>query len=382
MTDPGRIIRPVDAAEYAEVEASLARLLNTRRDVILLQGEAALGIEAAARGVGGPGARVLNIVTGPYGALLGRWLGAGGASVTDLAAPDRHAVGVAAVSEELRAARGYDVVAVVHAEAATGVVNPLPQIAALAREADALIVVDAVASAGAEQLLIDDWDLDLVIVGPQKALAGPSGVSAAVVSPRAWEVMTANQAAPRQSVLSLLDWRDLWLGIGRASLPVIPHHLETRALGVALQRLAAEGLDQAVRRHRRARDAVRAGLRPLGLELHVADDAQAASVASIARVPDGSDPACLLAEAAAAVQAGAQDRNPVDGADLGLIAGPAFGELSSLAIRLNHTGANAGLAPVLTTLACLGAALHASGEPADVTGALGAAAESWAMTGA
>jgi aspartate aminotransferase-like enzyme len=382
MTSPRRIIRPVDAAEYAAVEASLARLLGTERDVILLQGEATLAIEAAARGVGGPGTRVLNIVTGPYGALLGRWLAAGGASVTDLAAPDRHAVGVAAVSEELRAAHGYDVVAIVHAEAVTGVVNPLLQIAALAREAGALIVVDAVASAGAEQLLIDDWDLDLVIVGPQKALAGPSGVSAAVVGPQAWEVMTANPAAPRQSVLSLLDWRDQWLGTGRTVLPVIPHHLETRALGEALQRLAAEGLDQTVRRHRRAREAVRAGLRQLGLDLHVADDAEAASVASIARVPDGSDPEHLLAEAAAAVRGSAQDRSRIDESDLGLIAGPAFGELSSQAIRLNHTGANAGLAPVLTTLACLGAALHAMGEPADVTGALGAAAESWAMTGA
>lgn len=374
--------RPVDAAEYAKVEASLSRLLGTRRDVILLQGEAILGIEAAARGIGGPGTRVLNVVTGPYGAMLGRWLQVSGASVTELAAPDGRAIGAAAVGEALGADRGYDAVAIVHAEAATGVVNPLAQCADMARQAGALILVDAVASVGAEQLLIDEWDLDLVIVGAQKALAGPSGVSAAVVGPRAWAAMAANPAAPRESILSLLDWREQWLSSGRTRLPVVPHHLETRALAAALERLAGEGLDDAVRRHRRARDAVRAGLRPLGLGLHVADDAEAASVATVATVPDGLDPQRLLAEAAAALRASAWSGPAAGQAEAGMIAGPGFGDLASRAIRVNHTGADAALAPILAALACLSAGLRAVGEHADMTGALGAAAERWTTGGA
>src|SRR5271170_7077506 len=214
---------PVTAAFCVAVEDALAGLLRTRQDVVLLQGEAVLGLEAAARGIGGPGRRVLNIVTGPYGTLLGTWLGAGGAQVTSLSVPAGRAVSVTAVESALRAPGGYHAVAVVHAEAATGVVNPLAPIAALARQAGALLLVDAVASVGAEPLLIDEWDLDLVIIGPQKALGGPSGVSAVVVSPRGWDDLAANPAAPRDSILSLLDWRDRWLLPGRGALPVTPH---------------------------------------------------------------------------------------------------------------------------------------------------------------
>lgn len=373
------LVRPVTAAQYAATEDALARLLGTGRDVVLLQGEAILGIEAAARGIGGPGRRVLNIVTGPYGVLLGRWLGAGGATVTDLTAPAGHAIRAGEVATAFgQAPGGYDAVAVVHAEAATGIVNPLAEIAELARRSGALLVVDAVASVGAEPLPIDEWDLDLVIIGPQKALGGPSGVSAAVLGPRAWPAIEANPAAPRESVLSLLDWRQAWLRPGRVSLPVTPHHLETRALGPALAALAAEGLDQVIRRHRRARDATRAGLRALGFSLYVEDDAQAASVATTALPPPGVNPEPLLSAASAAAWGTTAAGNPGDGGTTGpgLIAGTVPGELAGRAIRVTHAGPDAALAPVLTTLACLGSALRALGQPADIAGAVGAAAES------
>ena len=371
------VIRPVTAAQYAATETALARLLGTERDVILLQGEALLGLEAAARGIGGPGRRVLNIITGPYGLLLGRWLGAGGATVTELSAPQGQAITADQVAAALRTApTGYDVVAVVHVEASTGIVNPLADIAVLAKRGSALLVVDAVASAGAEPLAIDDWDLDVVIIGPQKALGGPSGVSAAVLGPRAWEVIEANPAAPRESILSLLDWRQAWLRPGRISLPVIPHHLETRALGSALAALATEGLDQVIRRHRRARDATRAGLRALSFGLYVQDDRQAASVATVALPPRGIDPGPLLSAASGAARAGVADEGA---ASPGMIAAAAPGALADLAIRINHTGPDAALAPVLNTLTCLGSALRALGGSADVAGAVGAAAEDWSL---
>jgi aspartate aminotransferase-like enzyme len=362
----------VTAAFCAAVEDALAGLLRTRQDVVLLQGEAVLGLEAAARGIGGPGRRVLNIVTGPYGTMLGTWLGAGGAQVTSLSVPAGRAVSVAAVESALRAPGGYHVVAVVHAEAATGVVNPLAPIAALARQAGALLIVDAVASVGAEPLLIDEWGLDLVIIGPQKALGGPSGVSAAVVSPRGWDEVAANPAAPRDSILSLLDWRDRWLRPGRGTLPTTPHHLETRALAAALDRLAADGLDAVVRRHRRARDATRAGLRALGLRLYVTAADEAASVATVATLPPAAGPGgpARLLSAMADGSAAAAD-------DSWLIAGPAFGSLADQAIRLNHTGPGAALAPILATLAYLGNALRAAGHDADVNAALAAAAGRW-----
>ena len=105
--------------------------------------------------------------------------------------PPGQPITVDAVRRALDAAPAVDVLAVVHGEAANGALNPLTAIAALAKARGALLVVDAVASFGAHALPVDDLGLDIVAIGPQKALAGPAGVSAVAVSARAWTVLAA-----------------------------------------------------------------------------------------------------------------------------------------------------------------------------------------------
>ena len=131
----------------------------------------------------------------------------------------------------------------------------------------------------------------------------------------------------------------------------------------------------------RARDATRAGLRALGFGLYVADDAQAASVATTALPPPGVDPEPLLAAASRAARDANGAVSPVGSGTggPGVIAGAAPGELAGQAIRVSHAGPDAALGPVLTTLACLGSALQALGQPADIASAVGAAAESWPL---
>ena len=349
---------PVGAAEYAQIEQAFARLLDTRRDFLLLQGEAILALEAATRGLGGPGFRVLNVVTGPDGSALGAWFRQSGALVEELAVPFDRAVSAEAVATAL-ARGGHDLVSVVHAEAATGAVNPLAEVAARAHAAGALVFVDAVASLGAEPLDIDGCELDLVVVSAQKALAGPTGVSAVVVGPRAWERLEANPAAPRQSILSLLDWREGWLLPGRRVLPLIPHHVETRLLAEALELGASEGLARVVARHAAARSASRRGLRALGLAPWVESERAAASVATMLRVPDGLDPALLL--------------EATQSCGLGAILGPAPATLSDRCLRINHTGARAAPEPVVSALVALGSGLRRLGRQADLGGAVTAA---------
>jgi aspartate aminotransferase-like enzyme len=118
-------------------------------------------------------------------------------------------------------------------------------------------------------------------------------------------------------------------------------------------------------------------LRALGFSLYVTADDEAASVATLAIVPSAAgrtEPLQLL-EAAAVSSDGAEAD------DSWLIAGPAFGSLADRAVRLNHTGPSAALAPVLATLAYLGSALSAAGQDADVGVALAAAAARWQASG-
>jgi aspartate aminotransferase-like enzyme len=340
MTDSSEIV-PVTADEYAAIEDRFVKLLDTQQDLIVLQGEAALPLEAAARGLGRPDSKALNVITSPYGAAFGDWLRAGGSHVVDIVVPFDRAVSVEEVAEALRREAGTALVSLVHAEAGSGVVNPLREISDAVRAAGALIVVDAVASVGAEPLAIDAWGLDLVVLSGQKALAGPTGVSAAVVSERAWAWLDSNPSAPRRSLLSLLDWRERWLGSGRTALPVIPHHVEMRLLGESLETAEAEGLESIIERHRAAADKTRRGLHALRLEPWVADSEQTAAIATTVRAAAETTADVLL------------ERIEVDPSWL-------IGAAPSIphdALRINHTGRRATPEDVERALLAMGEAI-------------------------
>uniref|UniRef100_UPI00053B231F aminotransferase class V-fold PLP-dependent enzyme n=1 Tax=Kitasatospora sp. MBT63 TaxID=1444768 RepID=UPI00053B231F len=254
---------PLSAARFAAIEDRVAALLHTSADVIITQGEALLPLEAAIRGAAHPGSTALNIVTGPYGQTFGGWLRDCGAEVADLAVPYDTAVSAGQVAEALRDRPETDFVSLVHAEAATGNTNPVAEIAAVVRAHGALLMLDAVASVAAEPVLTDEWGVDLCVIGGQKAMGGPAGVSAVAVGPRAWQRITANPAAPRRSYLSLLDWKERWTDAGRTALPHAPAQLEMLALEACLDRIDAEGLPATLARHRAAAAATRAGARAL-----------------------------------------------------------------------------------------------------------------------
>ncbi|MET3803376.1 aspartate aminotransferase-like enzyme [Nakamurella sp. UYEF19] len=255
----------------------------------------------------------------------------------------------------------FDLVAVVHAEAATGGANPMDQIATIVAGHGALLVVDAVASVGAHPVTPDHWQADVVAIGGQKALAGPAGVSALFVSPRAWDRMERNASAPRESILSLLDLRDGWLATGRSTILGTPASLETAALGQAVARVSSEGLDRVIHRHRAAAAATRAGLRILGLTPWIAEDATAAAVVTTVAVPDGWTVADLVAATRAA---GSR------------LIGPAPGSLSHSTFRVNHTGRSADLELIIADLAALGKALGP--VPPRTLDAVAAARQAWA----
>ncbi|MFJ4436628.1 aminotransferase class V-fold PLP-dependent enzyme [Streptomyces sp. NPDC088923] len=376
MTHPLLDLTPLTAHHFAAIERKVAALLGLDapgsggHELVVTQGEALLPLEGCIRGVAGPGTVALNLVTGPYGQTFGNWLRDCGATVHDLAVPFDTAVSAEQVREALQAHPETDFVSLVHAEAATGNTNPVAEIGEVVREHGALLMLDAVASVGAEPLLPAAWGVDLCVIGAQKALGGPAGVSVAALSPRAWERLEANRAAPRGSYLSLLDWKHRWIDAGRKALPHAPAQLEMLALEACLERFAAEGPDVVRGRHARAAAAVRAGLAALGTPLtpYVTEARDAAPVATTVRVPvagTGPDAGTLVAKALAARPS------------LPLAAGG--GALAAEMIRVNHYGPLAAENVVRDSLRALAAAWsEATGEPADTRAADRAVAETWA----
>lgn len=302
--NPGHLLDlpPLTAGAFAATERRVAALLRTANDVVITQGEALLPLEGAIRAAR-PGSTALNVVTGPYGETFGGWLRDAGAKVVELEVPFDRAVTAEQVGEALERDPEIGLVSLVHAEAATGTTNPVAGIAAVVRAQGALLMLDAVASVAAEPLLTDEWGVDLCVIGGQKAMAGPAGVSAVAVSERAWRRFAENPAAPRRSYLSLLDWKERWIDAGRRVLPHAPAQLEMLALDACLDRIEAEGLDAVIGRHRAAAAQTREGALDLGLTPYVVEAADAAPVATTVRTPAGMH-AGELAAAALAVDPG------------------------------------------------------------------------------
>lgn len=375
MSHPFLDLPPLTAERFASIEQRVAALLHTEADVVVMQGEALLPLEGCIRSAARPGSTALNVVTGPYGQTFGGWLRDCGATVVDLEIPYDSAASATLVAKALADHPEIELVSLVHAEAATGNTNPVAEIGPLVREHGALLMVDAVASVAAEPLLTDAWGVDLCVIGAQKAMGGPAGVSAVSVSECAWERIAANPHAPRRSYLSLLDWKERWIDTGRTALPHAPAQLEMLALDACVDRIEAAGLDAVMDRHRAASAATRAGVRAMteqtteGLRPYVPLDHQAAPAATTLRAPASTDARALVTTALAADTGG-------DGvAPLPLAAGG--GALAQEMLRVNHYGRDASLETVLRTLAGLAAALRAAGLPADAEAATAAAETAW-----
>jgi aspartate aminotransferase-like enzyme len=344
---------PLQPAEVVELEGLVARTLRTSGSVAPCQAEAVTLLEAVASSVAGPGNRVLNVVTGPYGVLFGGWLRRTGAEVFDL--PVDHD-GLSEGSFRTALA-GMDTVALTQAEAATGADLELAGLLRVAGELGVLTLVDAVASIGAEPIAVDDWGIDVAVIGGQKALAGPAGVSAASISERAWRRIEHNPAAPRSSALSVLDWADGWLRTDRSRIPGTPSVLESRALLAALRRVHAEGIGAVERRHRRARAATLAAVRALGLRPWAAEGRRAAICTTVALPEPGSGLAALLQP--------------------GALLAPGDGPLAGELFRVNHYGRASDLDVLLAGIDRLADAL---GVPGERQAARQAAGDAWEET--
>lgn len=210
---------PEFAEVFTRVIRRLQHVLGTGNDVLMLTSSMTGAFESAVQNLFSPGERVLVLDNGLFGR---RWVDmcrAFGLEVTELGAPWGSEIEPAAVADALAADPGITAVLCVHCETSTGVVNDIRSCAAAARSArgpgdGVLVVVDAASGLGACELRTDEWGVDVVVGGGQKALMTPPGMSFVSVSERAWR-RQAEARLPR----FYFDWSAAALA-GRAEIPV------------------------------------------------------------------------------------------------------------------------------------------------------------------
>ena len=285
---PARFGDPSFRDDFRHAELMVAELIRSPGEILLMGGEAALGLEAAARALVRPGeTRALNLVSGPYGQAMGRCLRKIGARVDDLAVPWRQAVDPAAVEAYLDRHPQTGLLTAVHCETPCGTINDLARIGPAARARGVLTLADCVATLGGMPLQTGDWQLDVVVSAPHKCLGGPSGLSLVSVSDQAWDAIERNPDAPRDSYLSVRDWREHWHGKNR--FPYTPFAAAVQALAAACEQALEEGLDACIARHAAAARACRAGAGAMGLALWPDNPAAAADCVTAVEVPAGLD---------------------------------------------------------------------------------------------
>ncbi len=306
---------------FRDTQRRVAAIFGTRSDVVLMQGEAMLALEAAARSVIGPGTTCLNLVSGVYAQWYGDRLRELGAEVIEHRVQFNSSIDPADVERLLAANPAIEVVAVVHCDTPSGTLNPVRDIGPVAKARGAITICDVVSSLGSSDVKPDEWGLDICVSASQKCLGSAPGISMVTVSDAAWARIRANAAAPRNSFLSLLDWKDRWEEHGQ--YPYTPSVTDMTGLHAACGELLEEGVVQAIARHERAGRACRAGVQAAGLELWAASEEIAAACATAVRLPDGVDEAALRRHV--------RDRYGV------LISG-AQGELVGRVVRIGHMG--------------------------------------------
>ena len=275
---------PAFLEAFRRSERKLGELFKTENDVLLMQGEAILGLEAAARSLVRPGDHVLNLVQGVFGKGMGYWLKDFGAELHELEVAYNDAVEPAEVERYLDEHGEIDLVTVVHSETPSGTLTDVSAIGPIARAHGAMMLVDCVSSLGGIPLEVDAWELDVCVAGPQKCLGGPAGMSLMTVSDAAWERIAANPAAPRASFLSMLDWKEKWLDGDR--FPFTPSVSDLFGVEAACDVVLEIGLEQSIAQHERAAAACRAGVRAMGLEPWPRSDEITAACTTALAVPD------------------------------------------------------------------------------------------------
>src|SRR3954453_24100277 len=299
---------------YERVLTRLREVCRTESDVLLFGASGTGAFESAVANLVAPGDPHLVVSAGNFGERWVSMLTAYGAEVDVL----RYAWGETPHADDLRARLGErqaKAVWLVPSETSTGVVADVRALAAAAKEAGALVVVDAVSSLGALPCVADAWALDVVVSGSQKALMSPPGLGLAAVSEAA---LAASGSSPR----FYFDWERTRKAQETLDSPfTLPVSL-VAGVDVALRLLSDEGLEAAFDRHLRLGRAARAGVKALGLELFSPDEDRSAVVTAV-RAPAGVDSGDVIRSL--------RDR-------FGITIANGQGELKGKIFRLGHIG--------------------------------------------
>jgi len=264
-----------------ELYAKAREAHRTEGQVLVWAGSGSAGWEAGITNLLSPGDKVVVTITGAFGERFAQVGKTFGLDVHRVEVEWGQAVTPEMFAESLDEAGDVRAVFITHNETSTGVTNPLRELAALARAKGALILVDAVSSAAAMPLEVDEWELDWVFSGVQKAWMCPPGLMLAAVSERAMRASASNRM--KRFYFDLAAMSDAARRGGTATTGALSL---LYALDAALDAMLDEGMDAVWARHARLGQCFRDGLTEMGVRV-LAEPAFASSSVTAFHTPGG-----------------------------------------------------------------------------------------------
>jgi alanine-glyoxylate transaminase/serine-glyoxylate transaminase/serine-pyruvate transaminase len=342
------------------VAQSLARLRNLfdapASQPIIAAGSGTLAMDIGLANLVEPGDRVLILESGVFGGRFRAIAERNGGEVRISSAPLGEPIDPDQVRRDIDSFRPK-VVTITHVDTSTGVRLDVEPLSRLARERDALVVVDGVCSIGGEEFHGDAWGVDVALTASQKAIGAPPGLAIVTVGARA-RAARDNRRTPFPGYFTDIN---NWLPVMESYEGGAPGYFGTPAvtllanLHAALEELSGEPMPARVARHAWIAGAFKAGIAALGLR-NVADADANANTLTVVRTPDGVGDELV-------------DAVRVEGVTIARAIHP---ELRGRSFRVGHMGI-CGPSEILTTLGAIERALHRLGEPVEFGAGLAAA---------
>lgn len=268
-----------------ETRAMLRSVFGTSNQMTFAApGTGSAGMEMCVVNLIEPGDEMVVCVNGVFGTRMRDVAERAGATVHSVEAQWGEIIAPEAVADALRRHPGTKLLGIVHAETSTGAHQPLEEISDMVHDAGALLLVDAVTSMAGMELPVDRWRIDAVYSATQKCLSAPPGLSPVSFSPAALEALDRRSAGVRSWYLDVGMLRQYW-GEERVYHHTAPVNM-TYALHEALRMVLEEGLEERIERHRLNHQALRAGLKALGISLI---PRCSLTTLNAVRVPEGVD---------------------------------------------------------------------------------------------
>ena len=321
---------------FAHTTDNVKKIFQTDNDILILQGEAALGLEAAVINTVNPGDKVLVLNSGPFGKSFGNYIQNAGGKVIELSCATDDAIEPGKLEEILDGKKDIKAMTVVHCETPTGILNPIEELCPIAKRHGILTIVDVVASLGGVNVKPDDWGIDLCIGSSQKAVSAPPGSTMISISHDGWDAIEHKKNPIKHSYTSLLDYRESWIKERR--FPYTPMVTQMYGLAEAASELLEEGLENAFRRHKMVADACRHEAEKIGLRLWAKRREVASNTVTALAIPSFTSEVEIVTQMAET---------------FGILIGGGFRETKGKLLRIGHMGHNATLPNIYTTMAGL-----------------------------